>query len=181
MNSSDLRTYLRGLLLSAGILMQPGCGRNLQHDSALHSQWPPAHVCTRTVENRTVPVFEEVVGTVRAKRRATMEAKVTGRITERPLALGQKFRSGDLLVRLDAPEIKARLDQAEAGSQQAERDWKRVAAWFAQHTASRAELDPAEGRYLMANGAVAEARAAGVCGGPRAFRRGRGPAVGRPG
>lgn len=159
MNSPALQTHLRWLLLSAGIIMQAGCGKAPKHHSAPQSQLPTVQLSTRTVETRTVPVFEEVVGTVMAKLRATIEAKVTGRITELPVALGQKFKSGDLLVRLDAPEIKARLDQAEAGLQQAERDWKRTSALFAQQTASRAESDAAEARYLMAKGAVAEARA----------------------
>ncbi len=159
MNSSDLQTHLRWPLLFAGIFMQAGCGNSPQHHAAPQSQLPSVQVSTRTVESRTVPVFEEVVGTVRAKLRATIEAKITGRIIELPVALGQKFKSGDLLARLDAPEIKARLDQAEAGSQQAERDWKRVAALFAQQTASRAESDAAEARYQMAKGAAAEARA----------------------
>ena len=68
---------------------------------------------------------EEVVGTVRAKSRATLEAKVSGRITTLPVVLGQPVRAGELVVRLDAPEIVARRDQAEASLQQAERDWER--------------------------------------------------------
>ena len=71
---------------------------------------------------------EEVVGTVRAKLHATLEAKLSGRIDKLPVVLGQRVKAGELVARLDAAEIKARLEQAEASLEQAERDWKRVSA-----------------------------------------------------
>jgi len=111
------------------------------------------------VENRKSPVLEEVVGTVRAKLRATLEAKASGRITALPVLLGQKVKAGDLVARLDVPEIKARLEQAEASLQQAEQDWNRTQALYQQQAATRAEYDAANSRYLVAKGAVAEARA----------------------
>jgi len=99
------------------------------------------------------------VGTVRAKLRATVEAKASGRIVEMPVVPGQKVTAGELLARLDAPEIRARLDQAEATLQQAERDAKRMASLFNQQAASRADYETADSRYLVAKGVVAEARA----------------------
>ena len=88
-----------------------------------------------------------------------MEAKTSGRITELPVVLGQKISKGELLARLEAPEIKARLDQAEAGFQEAERDRQRISSLFSQQAASRADYDAADTRYLVAKGALAEARA----------------------
>jgi membrane fusion protein, multidrug efflux system len=103
--------------------------------------------------------LEEVVGTVRARLRATIEAKTSGRIAEMPVVLGQKIKAGELLARLDAPEIKARLEQSEASLKQAEQDWNRISALFNQQAATRADYDAANSRYLVAKGAVAEARA----------------------
>ncbi len=102
---------------------------------------------------------EEVVGTVRAKLRATLEAKVSGRIEKMPISLGQQIKAGQLVARLDAPEIQARLQQAEAALQQAERDWKRTSGLFEQQAATRSEYDAAEARFNVAKAAVAEARA----------------------
>jgi len=99
------------------------------------------------------------VGTVRARLRATIEAKTSGRIAEMPVVLGQKIKAGELLARLDAPEIKARLEQSEASLKQAEQDWNRISALFNQQAATRADYDAANSRYLVAKGAVAEARA----------------------
>jgi RND family efflux transporter MFP subunit len=73
--------------------------------------------------------------------------------------LGQRVKAGDLIARLDAPEIKARLTQAEAALQQSERDWKRISALFNQQAATRADYDAAESHYEVAKAGVAEARA----------------------
>jgi RND family efflux transporter MFP subunit len=76
-----------------------------------------------------------------------------------PIVLGQKVTKGQLLARLDAAEIKARLEQAQAGLQQAEREWKRVSSLFEQQAATRSEYDAADSRHLVAKAAVAEAQA----------------------
>jgi len=102
---------------------------------------------------------EEVVGTVRARLHATLEAKLSGRIDKLPVVLGQRVKAGELVARLDAAEINARLEQAEAALEQAERDWKRVSALFQQQSVTRAEYDAAQSRNRLAKGAAAEAKA----------------------
>jgi RND family efflux transporter MFP subunit len=141
------------------MVLLAGCGKAHQGHTAAHPDLPSVQVRTQTVEARPVASVEEVVGTVRAKLRATVEAKTGGRIIEMPVVLGQKIKAGEPLARLDAPEIKARLDQAEATLQQAERDAKRMASLFNQQAASRADYETADSRYLVAKGVVAEARA----------------------
>ena len=68
---------------------------------------------------------QEEIGTVRAKIRAAVEAKVSGRITRMSVDLGQPVREGDLIAEIDAQEIKARMDQALATREQAGQDLKR--------------------------------------------------------
>ncbi|MCC7374574.1 MAG: efflux RND transporter periplasmic adaptor subunit [Verrucomicrobiales bacterium] len=154
-----MQPKLRGLLWFAGITLLAGCTKAPQGLPAPPPELAAVQVATHAVEQRTQPTFEDVVGTVRASLRATLEAKITGRITQLPVVLGQRIESGELLARLDAPEINARLEQAEAGLQQAERDLKRVSSLFTQQVATRAEFDTAEARHRVAKGAVAEARA----------------------
>jgi RND family efflux transporter MFP subunit len=148
--------HIAALAISAALLV--GCGK-LRHEQTAVSDLPSAQVRTAIVQSRTVPSFEEVVGTVRAKLRATLEAKASGRIVELPAVLGQKIKRGELLVRLDAPEIKARLQQAEASLQQAERDWKRLSSLYNQQAATRADFDAADSRLQLAQAGVSEARA----------------------
>jgi len=113
----------------------------------------------QTVENKSRTMTEEVVGTVRAKLRATLEARLSGRIEKMPVVLGDTVQKGQLVARLDAGEIAARLEQAEASLEQAERDWKRISTLFEGQGATRAEYDSAQARQRVAQGAVAEAKA----------------------
>jgi RND family efflux transporter MFP subunit len=75
------------------------------------------------------------------------------------VVLGKPVKAGELVVRLDASEIVARRDQAEASLQQAERDWKRIATLFDQQAGTRAEYEAADTRRRLAEGAAAEAKA----------------------
>src|SRR5262245_44388882 len=147
------------LLLATGMVLLAGCGKAHQGHTAAQRELPTAQVLTQTVEAKPLARVEDVVGTVRARLRATIEAKTSGRITDLPVVLGQKVKAGELLARLDAPEIKARLDQAEATLQQAERDSKRLSSLLNQQAVSRADSEAADSRYLVAKGVVAEVRA----------------------
>jgi RND family efflux transporter MFP subunit len=64
-----------------------------------------------------------------------------------------------LIARLEAAEIAARLEQANASLEQADRDWKRVSALFEQQSVTRAEYDAAQSRQRIAKGVAAEAKA----------------------
>jgi len=152
-----LWTYL--LALPAGMVLLAGCHKAHQGHTAAEPELPSVQVCTQTVEAKPLVSVEEVVGTVRAKLRATIEAKTTGRITDMPVVLGQKVKAGEPLARLYAPEIKARLEQAETTLQQAERDSNRLSSLLNQNAVARADFEAADTRYRVAKGAVAEARA----------------------
>jgi len=136
-----------------------GCGAKPETSKDNSSNLPTAPVRIQTVQSKPQAITEEVVGTVRAKLHATLEAKLSGRIDKLPVVLGQRVKVGELVARLDAAEINARLEQAEASLEQAERDWKRVAALFEQQAATRAEYDAAQSRNRVAKGAAAEAKA----------------------
>jgi len=147
------------LALAAGMLLLAGCGKAPRGHAAAQPELPSVQVRTQTVEAKPLTFVEDVVGTVRAKLGATIEAKTSGRITDLPVVLGQKVKAGELVARLDAPEIKARLDQAEASLQQADRDSKRMSSLLNQNAVARADFETADTRFRVAKGAVAEARA----------------------
>ena len=122
---------------------------------------PPPVVTVRveTIEVKPHPVTEEVIGTVRAKIRAAVEAKVSGRITRMAVDLGQPVREGDLIAEIDAQEIKARLDQAVATREQAGQDLKRYTVLLEKQVAAKQEFDTAQARFRVADAAVKEAQA----------------------
>ncbi|HWQ93534.1 MAG TPA: efflux RND transporter periplasmic adaptor subunit, partial [Clostridia bacterium] len=104
------------------------------------------------------PTTEEVAGTIRPKLHSTIEARLSARIDKLPVHLGQSVKAGQLLAHLDAPEIKARLEQAKATLLQTESDWKRISSLFDQQAATRSDADNALSRFHVARAAVAEAQ-----------------------
>ena len=147
--------------MSAGgmVLLISGCGAQPEKGHQDVSPPPAATVRAQEIQLKPQTSFEEVVGTVRAKLRATLEARVSGRIDQMPVTLGQQVNAGDLIARLHAPEVQARLEQAQASLQQAEKDWKRVSTLFEQQAITRSEYDAADAKYGLAKASVAEAQA----------------------
>jgi RND family efflux transporter MFP subunit len=111
-----------------------------------------------TVEMKSVEQTEEAIGTVRAKWHALLAAKITGRIVTLPVVIGDSVKKGDLMARLEAPEIQARLDQAEAILEQARKDWNRYQVLLKEAAATQAEFDAVESRYRAAEASRAETR-----------------------
>lgn len=153
----------RGFLFLAGLvtagLAFTGCGPKHQHPSNGETvSLPAATVRVQTVESRPRTATEEVVGTVRAKLRAVIEAKVTGRIEAMRVVPGQIVAAGDLLAQLDVREIQAQLDQARALYQQAEADLKRYTTLLDQRILSQAEFDAVQSRFRVAEAGYVEAQ-----------------------
>ena len=109
--------------LALATLLLPGCGRKPDTRPVSAPDLATAQVKVQTSESKQRATTEEVVGTVQAKLHATLEAKLSGRIDKMPVLLGQAVKAGELVARLDAAEIKARMEQAEASLHQAERVW----------------------------------------------------------
>jgi RND family efflux transporter MFP subunit len=107
---------------------------------------PAATVRAQTIESKKRIATEEVVGTVRAKLRSVIVAKVSGKIEQLLVVPGQQVQAGETLAVVDAREVQARYDQAVALSQQAEADLKRLTALLEQKVLSQAEFDSAQAK-----------------------------------
>ncbi len=86
---------------------------------------PPVQVQTITVKHENIDSRVEVVGTVEAVDQAVIATKISGTIIDIPVVLGSTVSRGDLLVKINADEISARVLQAQAQLAQAERNLKR--------------------------------------------------------
>lgn len=115
-------------------------------------------VRTSAVEASVVKDEEEVVGAVEAAQRASLAAKVTGVVESIRVAPGSRVKQGEVLATLDAREIKARLDQAEAAQEQARRDFARVERLLNSGASTRADFDAANTRLRTAEAGLVEAR-----------------------
>ena len=149
---------MKCLLLSTLVAAIPffsGCHKSSEQTQ---TELPSATVRIQTVERKSRAATEDVVGTVRPKLSAVIEAKVSGRIQQMLVLPGQVVTNGERLAVLDAHEIQARLDQAAAGRQLAERDLKRASDLMQEKILSQSEFDSAQSKFRIATATEAEAR-----------------------
>lgn len=158
MPASSLNLFaivMKPLLLFLSLLLI-ACGRHDPVPTA-SATLPRLEVKVQTAALQPGTAVEEVVGTVRSKLRAMVEAKVSGRVLEYLATPGAMVKAGDLLARLDVQEIQAKVDQAKALLDQAQRDFARQQQLAASNATTRQETDAANARLKVAVAGVSEA------------------------
>src|SRR3954462_2916983 len=112
--------YQGGYLAQAPVIRshfaQPGQQAGNQRGGAGNRRGDtgPAVVDVDTVKTGRIVEMSEAVGTVRAFESITVTAKVAGVIERIGFEEGQKIKTGDILVALDAQERRADIEQASA-------------------------------------------------------------------
>ncbi len=145
------------LYLVPAFALFAACAKHASSDVAAGTQLPPAKVRTATVSAETIPSLTEVTGTVRPVQRAQLAAKLMGAIEEMPVTLGQPVRAGDLLVKISAGEITARLAQAQAQLNIARRDLVRERALLPKGASTADMVRGLEDRLTLSQAMVREA------------------------
>ena len=112
---------------------------------------PPGEKIAGRVATATmirVPLDEWAVGSIRAVHETTIGSKLLARVIEVDLRAGQQVHAGDVLVRLDDVDLKAKLQQAEAAAAsaeatyaQAEKDEQRYAELLKKNAVSRQDYE----------------------------------------
>lgn len=143
-------------LLVMGVLGGTGCGREPVAPST-PPDLPTVEVRVHEVVAGVYGATEEAVGTVRARVRATLEAKTTGRIARVMAVPGERVEEGQVLVELDLAEARAQLEQARAMEEQADRDLGRLRILLDQQAVTPSEFEAMEARTRVARSARAEA------------------------
>ncbi len=118
-------------------------------------------VLTRT------PVISEAVGAVQPEYQMTIASRISGDIIEMRVHAGQRVRKGDLLVRLDARDITARVSQAtetlrraQATRDLAVSDYRRDKPLVDKAVIPRSEFDQTDMRLRTAEADVQHAKEA---------------------
>ena len=140
------------------LLLLAGCGKHVEEASAPGPSGPPMVVQVAAVAVQPLWDEEEVVGNVEAAQRAVLAAKVTGVIDAIKVAPGARVTRGQILASIDAREIKARLDSAEAAQDQAQKDYARIEKLLKSGSSTRQEFDAATTRLRTADAVLVEAR-----------------------
>jgi len=150
----DLMKNHPGLLLAA--LLVSAC-HNKESSAPPPGAAPAVAVELTPATLETHQASEDVVGTVRSKQRAVIEAKVSGRLLQYRADPGQVVKSGEVLATLDVEEIRAKCAQAKAVLDQAQRDLGRQQQLINSKATSQQELDAAAARVKVAAASVNEA------------------------
>jgi len=153
LRNPDWRIGLHVLAMLA--LLATGCRQESQ--PAVREQLPVTQVTVVQATNIVQSSFEEIPGTVVPRVKSVLEAKVVGRIGSLGIESGQMVKAGDTLLKINAPEVQARVDQAEAGLRLAQQEHQRAQNLFARQAATRAEVEAVTARLDQARAAAAEA------------------------
>lgn len=110
-------------------LLATACGGD-RHDSQQPAGGAPLSAPTARARLSTEPVLTETTGSVEPWRRVSPGTKLLGRITEAPVRVGDRVRSGQLLARLEREDLEAAVRQAEAALAMAEAEMDNAEAHF---------------------------------------------------
>lgn len=149
-----MKTHLILLLCLAAAFA--GCHRTEQPAGP---STPPLRVRIVTTESSEVKVGVPVGATVRPLGRATLASRVMASITDLPTELGARVEAGQLLVRLEAHELLARMDRASADLRSATRDHEREAALLGKGASTAESVRALDDRVATASAALREAEA----------------------
>ncbi|HKU42700.1 MAG TPA: efflux RND transporter periplasmic adaptor subunit [Polyangiales bacterium] len=119
----------------------------------------PRFVRVARAERADRPILTEVVGSVRAVRSTTIASLLSGTVAEVRVGLGSSVRAGEVLVKLSAREIDARLEQARAMSELADPERERAVHLRGLDAISAAQYDSALSQWNLAQARQAEANA----------------------
>jgi RND family efflux transporter MFP subunit len=112
----------------------------------------------------SIPRYETAVGTIQAVHEAAVASKILARVEEVNVTAGQKVLAGEVLVKLQDQDLRAKLGQvdsnlvaAQARQSQAETEYLRAQGLLAQSAISLSEKQAREADLRLANAEVERA------------------------
>ncbi len=127
-----------------------------QIDQALENQPAPVETVSATRAEQAVwqPTLS-AVGSLRAAQGIDLTAEISGRVTEVAVADGAEVQEGQVIVRLDAAELRAELRGAQAEAQLAQIEIDRQRRLREQNAAAQSAVDRAQSQLEQAQALVA--------------------------
>ena len=119
-----------------------------------------------SVKQRALEETLRLDGVIEAVRESTVSAQTTGTVTELPFDVDDRVEAGELIVRLEDSEQRARLDRARSALEEAEANlddarqgFDRIKSLYERDVATQSEMDQARNRMNGAEARVSQARA----------------------
>lgn len=158
---------LFGSLLLASTCVIAACGGGKTHGPAAGGggAFPPADVKTVTLAPKPIPQSSEYVATIRSLRSTTIQPQVEGLVTQIFVKAGDRVRTGQPLLQIDAEKQRAAVTSTESllASREADlayaaQQLARLQKLFEAGAVSRAELEQAETAQKNAQAQLAAVR-----------------------
>jgi RND family efflux transporter MFP subunit len=134
------------------------CGGHEKPKAAAPEAGPARAVATAEVVRTGGAGELAVPGTVRARRRAALAARLSASVTELPYDEGQPVKAGAVVVRLDDAALRAAAAAAEAGVKAAQADLARTQALVQKGAATPRELEQVTAAASAADAQLTAAR-----------------------
>jgi len=150
-----VRGSIRTLTVAA--LGAAACGRHEARPAAEAPAGPARHVTTAEVVRTGGAGEVAVPGTVQARRRAALSARMPASVVELPYHEGQWVKAGAVVVRLDGAALQAAVAAAEAAVRASQSDLERTKSLLEKGAATPRELEQVT---AAASGAQAQLTAA---------------------
>lgn len=115
-------------------------------------------VTVRTVGSSDAPQQYVFSGNIEGKHKVTLSTKIMGQITSMPYDAGTRVSAGQIVVKINSDDLRAKRAQinasaleAQAAFKNAEVQYERMRNLYAKKSASQKELDDVETMYQMAS------------------------------
>jgi RND family efflux transporter MFP subunit len=168
---SHLLFSWRTLVLILPILLF-SCGKSGEESSTSDStptiaEAPPPEVRVVKAQKRSIQPGFEYPAVIEAIEQAAIKPQIAATVVERNITPGAMVNKGDLLIRLDDAEFKAKLAEAEAAllearavADQAAADWERAQELKPDGYISARDFDLTKAKSETANATIARLEAA---------------------
>lgn len=163
-----MRQQLTRLMIPLLVAVTAGCHRGAKPDAKAQQPEVTAIPVSTTVVTAK-PVSQDLVvnGTIIAKSQISVMPKTSGRIIELTVAEGDRVTKGQVIARLETPELGWQLQQqkgglisAEANLDQAEDNFNRMRELAAEGVISQQQLKSSETQVRVARSQLKQAKAA---------------------
>lgn len=139
-------------------MLSSGCDKAAEKMGKDASAAPEISVQVLRVQPDPSTSAEDAPGTIRPVETAILSSKISGTILDINADPGKIVKAGDLLGRIDDREIRARLENARAGLDQAQRDFVRFEKLHKDRVITTQEFEVAQTRLRTALAAEEEAK-----------------------
>lgn len=146
----------RWLLILLAAAMALSCGKNSNGDLA--TPLPTIPVKTAVAEVGRIEVEREFAGGLVGIRQADMYVRLSEAVTALPFKIGDKVKSGDVLVYLDKSGASSSYFQAKATFENAEKNFNKMKYLYEEKAISETQFDQAESAYQVSRANFAAAR-----------------------